>query len=172
MKRASFLLLAVFFAIAFAASGAEAKSKKQCSTKGEKHSRSYKNGHGANYKSGAGYFGHLVEKLDLTDEQLEGANKLKRSYQKETIRLKAEIKIEGVDLQELLDADTVNMNKVKRKVKAIYDLKAELKIYRIQVTEELKPLLTDEQKSTLKACKSKHGRASVKDGQSKSRKDK
>lgn len=149
MKRLGFLLLAVFVAIAFTVSAADAEPKKKCKTKGDNQERSYKGGHGEGY--GSGYFDQVMNKLDLSDEQLAEAGKLKLVYKKDTIRQTADIKIAGVELRELLSADTVDMKKVERKVKDIYDMKAELKIYRLKEMENFKKILTPEQKSKFKS---------------------
>ncbi len=152
MKRVVFLLLVGFIAFAFTTSDVFAESKKKCSADGKKHERSYKDG-----SHGGSFFDKLIKKLDLNDDQLVKANKLKNSYKKVAIKQKAEIKIAKVELQELLTEDKVDLKKVERKIKAIYDMKAELKVYRITEMENFKKLLTPEQKKTLKSCILKGG---------------
>jgi len=129
-----------------------AESKKKCSTDGKKHERSYKEG-----SHGASFFDKMIKKLDLKDDQLVKASKLKNTYKKEAIMQKAEIKIAKVELQELLTAGKVDLKKVERKIKDIYAMKADLKIYRITKMENFKKLLTPKQKKTLKSCVLKGG---------------
>ncbi|VAV83565.1 hypothetical protein MNBD_DELTA01-2088 [hydrothermal vent metagenome] len=157
MKRVGLILLAVFVVFAFTVSGADAGSKKKCSNDGKKHEQPHKDG-----SSGAGFFEHMIKKLDLSEEQAAEAGKIKLSYKKAVIRQDAEIKVAGVELQELLGADKVDLRKAERKIKDIYDMKAELKLYRITEMENFKELLTPEQKKKLKSCMLKgamHGKS-------------
>ncbi len=110
------------------------KDKKSCS----KH----KGGHG---KGKGGFMGHIGEALDLSPDQLEKASALKIDYKKKTIRLKADIKIAEIELKELLGAPKTNMDKVKAKVRAIETLKSNLRIYRLEMKEDFKKILTGKQ---------------------------
>ncbi len=152
MKRVVFLLLVGVVAFVFTTSDVFAETKKKCSADGKKHEMSYKDG-----SHSASFFDKLIKKLKLNDDQLVEANKLKNTYKKEAIKQMADIKIAGVELQELLAAGKVDLKKVERKIKAIYDMKADLKVYRIAEMEEFKKLLTPEQKKTLRTCVLKGG---------------
>ncbi|VAW34764.1 hypothetical protein MNBD_DELTA02-637 [hydrothermal vent metagenome] len=150
------MLLAVVVAFAFMASSADAAPKKKCSKEGKKHERSYMDGSG-----GAGFFEHMIKRLSLDEKQSAAAAKIKFAYKKAVIRQEADIKVAGVELQELLGAGTVDLKKAERKIKGIYDKKGKLKLYRITAMEKFKALLTPKQKKTLKACKLKgsmHGK--------------
>ncbi len=152
MKRVVFLLLVGLVAFVFTTSDVLAEPKKKCSADGKKHERSYKDG-----SHSVSFFDKMIKKLDLSDDQLVEANKLKNTYKKEAITQKAEIKVAGIELQELLTADKVDLKKVERKIKAIYDMKADLKVYRITEMESFKKLLTPKQKKKLKSCILKGG---------------
>ncbi len=94
--------------------------------------------------------GALVARRDLTEDQTKKAERIKSSYKKETIKLGADIKVAEIELKELTSEETVNLEKVKEKIKEIEGLKARLRLYRIEKLEEFKKILDAKQVKKLR----------------------
>jgi Spy/CpxP family protein refolding chaperone len=57
----------------------------------------------------------------------------------------------GVEIQELLLADPVNLEKVRSKVKEKYDAGAKLEMSHLALTQEVKKMLTPEQRQQMES---------------------
>lgn len=90
-----------------------------------------------------------ASKLDLTVEQKKKLQLSVLRHQKEAIPLLGQIRMAGVEVQELLLADHVNVDKVKAKVKEEYDAAAKLEISHLMLTQEAKKMLTPEQRQQM-----------------------
>lgn len=90
-----------------------------------------------------------VEHLDLTPEQRKKIQALRLQHQKEAIPLFGKIRMAGVEVEELLMADPVDLEKVKVKTKAKYDAMADLEIGHHQLRQQIKAALTPEQRQSL-----------------------
>ncbi|MFZ5875437.1 MAG: periplasmic heavy metal sensor [Nitrospirota bacterium] len=88
-------------------------------------------------------------KLDLTAEQKKKLQLSVLQHQKEAIPLLGQVRMAGVEIQELLLADHVNVDKVKAKVKEKYDAAAKLEISHLMLTQEAKKMLTPEQRQQM-----------------------
>lgn len=88
-------------------------------------------------------------KLDLTAEQKKKFQLSVLQHQKEAIPLVGQIRLAGVEIQELLLADHVSVDKVKAKVKEKYDAAAKLEISHLMLTQETKKMLTPEQRQQM-----------------------
>lgn len=145
MKKAAFLFIGVF-AVVLLASFAWAR-----------HHGEY-GGHMGGYGEKAGMMGRehgyffrgIFSKLDLTEDQTKKAERIKSAYKKETIKLGADIKVAEIELSELTSEETVNLEKVKGKIKEIEGLKARLRLYRIEKLEEFKKILDAKQLKKLR----------------------
>ncbi len=89
--------------------------------------------------------------LDLTEDQQKKVRALKSDYIKNSIKAGADIGVAEVELKELLAAETVNLSRVKSKINEIGAKKAELRFLRIKSLEDLKKILTPEQRKNLGA---------------------
>ena len=153
MKKAAFLFTGVF-AMVLLASFAWAR-----------HHGKYGGESGGGYMGGYGekagmmgmmghehgyFFREIFSKLDLTEDQTKKAERIKSSYKKETIKLGADIKVAEIELSELTSEETVNLEKVKGKIKEIEGLKARLRLYRIEKLEEFKKILDAKQLKKLR----------------------
>jgi Spy/CpxP family protein refolding chaperone len=95
--------------------------------------------------------GHLTQQLDLSEEQQTKAQALMRSRAKEAIRLQADIDTAAVDLQQLLEAQPVDMAAVKTTLQTIAGKKADLRFLHITAMQDIRALLTPEQEEQFRA---------------------
>jgi Spy/CpxP family protein refolding chaperone len=89
----------------------------------------------------------LIEQLDLTDEQETQVRSLVRTHMKNAIRIRADIHIKRLDLQELLEAESVDFAKVKDLLQTIASQQANLQFGHITLRGNINQLLTPEQKA-------------------------
>ena len=90
-----------------------------------------------------------VSSLNLTPEQNKKLQMVKLQHQKEAIPVLGQIRMAGVEIQELLLADPVNLDKVKSKVKEKYDAAAKLEMSHLALMQEVKKMLTPEQRQQM-----------------------
>lgn len=89
--------------------------------------------------------------LNLTPDQARKLQLATIQHQKEAIPLLGQLRMAGVEIQELRLADSVNLDKVKAKVKEKYDAAAKLEISHLAVTQEVKNMLTPEQRQQMES---------------------
>ena len=92
----------------------------------------------------------LTQQLGLGDDQRTQVQTLVRNHAKEVIRLQADIAIMRIDVGQLLDADPVDLPKVKQLVQAIAAKEADLQLSHITVMQEIRKLLNPEQQKTFR----------------------
>jgi Spy/CpxP family protein refolding chaperone len=90
------------------------------------------------------------EKLELSPSQIETLEKLRNDFQRQAIRLDADLKVAEMDLAQLLRADAADMEQVESKVREIEKFKGDLRIARLRAIEAGKSVLTKEQRAKLK----------------------
>lgn len=88
---------------------------------------------------------HLTQQLDLSDEQQTKVQALMRTRAKEAIRLQADIDTAALDLQQLLEAQPVDMARVKTTLQTIAGKRADLRFLHITAMQDIRALLTPEQ---------------------------
>jgi Spy/CpxP family protein refolding chaperone len=89
------------------------------------------------------------DKLGLSADQVQNLERLRDSFQRETIRSEADLRIADMDLTSLLSADPVDLQKVEAKIREIERLKSDLRFARIRAIEKGKALLNAEQRAKL-----------------------
>ncbi|OQX88530.1 MAG: hypothetical protein B6D65_05855 [candidate division Zixibacteria bacterium 4484_93] len=92
----------------------------------------------------------VADEIGLTDEQREQIKDTWASHKKSTIKLKSAKEEEQVDLETELASDSPNMKKVKSLILDIAEKNGELKYMEIEVMQDIKSILTDEQLEKLK----------------------
>ena len=92
-----------------------------------------------------------VSHLDLTPDQRKKIELQKLQHQKEAIPLLGRIRMAGVELRELLLADSVDMEKAKMKVKEKHDAMAELEVGHLALMRQVKGVLTPEQRQKMES---------------------
>ena len=96
------------------------------------------------------FLGRRLESLNLTEKQKDAVREIKNRVMKETIRKRADLEIAGVELRELLHKDSVDMSAVEAKLKKAEALRTDLRLSHIKAREEIKALLTPEQRNKFK----------------------
>lgn len=89
--------------------------------------------------------------LELSAEQVEALEKLRSRFERAAIRREAEIKVARMELDELLDVDTVDLEKAEEKVRQVEQLRGDEKLSRIRTVEAAKAVLRPEQREKLAA---------------------
>ena len=96
---------------------------------------------------------HLVRmlkaELGLSDEQVKQLTQLFSQAMKTRIKQGADLRIAELELEELLEAEPVDMGQVESKLKAIEGLRTTLRLTLIKAHEQAKGLLTPEQRQKL-----------------------
>jgi len=95
----------------------------------------------------------LAQQLDLTDEQKAQVRSLLLAHMKDAIRARADINVKKLDLRELLEAETVDLGKVKALLQAIATQKVDLHLARITLGQEISKLLTPEQQKKFRSMR-------------------
>ena len=87
----------------------------------------------------------LSQQLKLSDEQRAQVQTLLRSHAKDVIRLRAEIDTMTLDVPPLLEANPVDLAKVKQLFQAIAAKEADLRLAHVIAMQDIRKLLTPEQ---------------------------
>ena len=96
-----------------------------------------------------GFVLQLSEDLDLTENQIRDLKALMTEYEKYAIKKKADIRVEKIELSELLDKTRPDFEQVRSKVDAITEIEKELRVRFLLSIENSRGLLTDEQLTEL-----------------------
>jgi|SRR5262245_10573302 len=86
------------------------------------------------------------EALGLSADQVRKLEQLRDTFQRQTIRNDADLRIVELDIATLLENDPVDVAKVEAKIREGEKLRTELRIARIRVIEQAKAVLNAEQK--------------------------
>jgi hypothetical protein len=92
---------------------------------------------------------HRVE-LGLSPGQVETLERLRAEFQKEAIRVEADVRVAETDLRLLLAADPVDLSRVEGKIREIEKRRADLRVARIRTIEQGRGQLTPEQRQRLR----------------------
>ena len=84
--------------------------------------------------------------LRLSGEQVKKLEQLRDSFQRQSIRSEAEIRIMELDAAGLQNQPNVDLPKVEQKIREIEKSRADLRIARIRVVEQAKAVLNAEQR--------------------------
>ncbi|HSK29180.1 MAG TPA: periplasmic heavy metal sensor [Candidatus Limnocylindria bacterium] len=89
------------------------------------------------------------EALGLSPEQVRKLEQLRDGFQRQSIRVDADLKIVEMDIAALLESDPVEAAKVEQKIREGEKLRADIRIARIRAIEQAKAVLNAEQKKKL-----------------------
>ncbi len=92
---------------------------------------------------------HLMT-LGLDDKQKDALKTLRSKTMKDMARKRADKQIAGIELKDLLDKDPVDMKAVEASVKKNESLRSEMFLAHIRMHEDIKAILTPEQRKRLK----------------------
>lgn len=90
------------------------------------------------------------EKLELSPGQVENLKRLRSDFERKAIRRRADIRVAEMELQTLLDANSIDLSQVETKIREIERLRADHRLARIRTIEEGKRTLTPEQRAKLR----------------------
>jgi len=99
------------------------------------------------------HFLGLFMSLNFDEKQMSVLKEIESDATKEMIRKKADRQIAKIELQELLDKDTVDLKAVEKKLRQIENLKTESRLIIIKSTQKMKATLTSGQVKMLKKIK-------------------
>jgi Spy/CpxP family protein refolding chaperone len=102
------------------------------------------------FRYGVSLILYHADELELSDEQREQLDDMRRKYSKDIIRLSADSKIAEIDLEALLKEPEANLQQVKEALKKVESAKTEIRYLRIEALFEARKILTSEQRSSLK----------------------
>jgi len=91
------------------------------------------------------------EALGLDENQKVTVKAIHLKTKKEMIKKKADVDVAQIELKELLGKDPVDLQAAEAKVKQIESLKTDMKMTHIRAREEIKKVLTPEQKKKFAA---------------------
>src|SRR5262245_60634549 len=91
------------------------------------------------------FLARLTQQLNLNDVQRAQVQTLLQTYGRDVIRLRAEIDTTALDVPPLLQAEPVDLAKVKQVVQSIAAKRADLQMARITLMQDIRKLLTPEQ---------------------------
>lgn len=94
--------------------------------------------------------------LGLDEKQKDTAKRIIRKTMKEVIKKKADMQIAKIELRDALDEDTVDMKAVESKLKTIESLETDIHLSHIKAIEEIKSILTPDQRKNLKEMMERH----------------
>ena len=107
--------------------------------------------HGPGFTDGSGRFlWQKLKRLDLSDKQKDALKAIRSKVTKDTIKKRADLELARVDLRELLHKDPVDMSAVEASLKKAESVRTDLKLTHIKAMEEIKSILTPEQRKKLK----------------------
>jgi Spy/CpxP family protein refolding chaperone len=92
----------------------------------------------------------VLKDLNLTKEQKEKIETIRRKIEKENIALRAELKIKKIELKEMLDDSTIKEKEIFKKIEEIGEIEKKILKNRISGILELRKVLTPEQIEKLK----------------------
>ena len=138
---------------------------------GAHHGKGYGKGHGGGHgmhgygkhgygkhrgahQSASEFIQHVLKFKDgmaITDEQETKLRSVETNFKKTKIKMKAEVELANLDLHELLKKEESSLSDIETKLKNVHNLKADLLMASIKAKRDAKAVLTDEQRSRMKA---------------------
>lgn len=105
--------------------------------------------------------------LGLTDDQIIKMKPIHREIQKKQIRFRADLKIAGMELMEIIEVKDFDLDKANSAAKKIENIKTAQHLEMLKAMKEIRTILTDEQfknmhKMCMKMDMKKHGKIMMK----------
>jgi Spy/CpxP family protein refolding chaperone len=95
------------------------------------------------------YFVRMSRMLGLDSKQRRRSDELESAYLKRSIALGSEIRIAGLELEELAYSDKTDLRKVRSKIDEIASKEAELRFMRFESLDEFRKILTPKQRERM-----------------------
>ena len=100
---------------------------------------------------GAGMMGMMIKHLELNEKQTSAFKAIHLKMKKESIQKKAELQIAELELRELRNSDPVDLKAAEAKIRQVESVRSDLRILHLRAHEEVKGMLTPEQKIKLES---------------------
>jgi|GEM_PF-2756006 len=100
----------------------------------------------------------VVDKLNLSDAQLQQIDDIHQKYQLQRIDLQAKIQKKRLQLASLWNDDQPDMNQIEKLVNEIGDLTTQMRLLGVRERAEIYSILSDEQRTELRKLMWLHGR--------------
>jgi Spy/CpxP family protein refolding chaperone len=91
-----------------------------------------------------------ADKMGLTDDQIVKMKPIRTEMQKKQAQCKADLKIAGIDLKEIMEVKDFDLEKASAAVKKISDIKTAHHLEMLKAMKEMRTILTDEQFKKMK----------------------
>jgi Spy/CpxP family protein refolding chaperone len=95
----------------------------------------------------------LIEQLGLTGEQETKVRSMVREHVKRAIRAHADLEVNRLDLRDLVDAEPVDLAKVKTLLQSMAAQRVDLHVAHITLMQEIRGLLTPEQQEKFRSMR-------------------
>ncbi len=95
------------------------------------------------------HFQRILASLGLDENQKKAVSDIRSRVAKDTVRKRADLQIARIDLRNILNKDKVDMAAVESNLKKTATLQTEIRLSHIKAWQEVKALLTPEQKKKL-----------------------
>ncbi len=144
-----------------------------------RHGHDHHSTHHGHHQDAKTFIKHILkfkEGMSLTEDQVQQLRSLKTQYKKNRIRMKAEVQLAGIDLQEVLKDEKASLSDVEAKMNAVHALKIKLHMTSIKAKRDAKAVLSEEQRARMnkihERIKSHGGNMAHEGGYSKYKKNK
>jgi Spy/CpxP family protein refolding chaperone len=109
----------------------------------------HKKHHRMKFGNAAEHFLKMKDKLGLNQNQVEELKKLRDAYRAENTVNEAKLKLDKIELRELLHEDTINSEKAEAKIREIAGLEVPIRISSAKQLAQIKTLISKEQMKKL-----------------------
>jgi hypothetical protein len=94
------------------------------------------------------FFLDRAEELELSSQQVEKLKKNRVEYQRDRIRLEAELRIARLELEELLEADW-SLEQAESLIRKVYQVQGDMEVRHFRAVRESLDILSSKQKERL-----------------------
>lgn len=95
----------------------------------------------------------LQEELGLSEQQVESINAIRSDYAKTRIEMDSKIRLQRLEMEELLNEDNINRKKIETVLSRLGTLKTQSEISFVHHLLDLREILTPEQVAKLETIK-------------------
>lgn len=96
------------------------------------------------------------EELGLSDNQVESLKNIRLDFAKNTADNRSKLQVDTLELQDLLEMDSVNMRNVESKINEIHKLQASNQLAAVRAGIDAKNVLTPDQRTKVKSLIDQH----------------
>ena len=101
------------------------------------------------FVGGASFYLSYSEELGLSDAQIRDLKSIRDTYEKNAVKIRADLDILTLELRHVLDKEEIDLSKVKELNRQIESIRAEMRFKNIEAFVKAKQVLTKEQRKKL-----------------------